>query len=319
MSMQIDLSTNHNFLTPNVNIELSKIKVNEATDFTKLYYVISQHFKINENFMEIYSGLNNALYKLIDSFKSNNCYIYSPIDTLYTDTLFLKEINVEYINRYIDLHHDIEAGSIVIFQNPSIPDGSYYDLQAMLDYWSSKQCFIIIDESFLEFTSYSSVSKYMLNYSNLYILRSFEYFYNIPAIKATFVISNENNISKLKQYNIQHNISPYDNLFIQEMLKDVTFSKISKATNARSKAYLEKIVQEFSIFQHTVYSYTNTMLIKLNGINAQELKTILAKFDILIEDCSKYYFLDSGYVKITAKSYKDMQSFEKTLNSFISE
>ena len=82
--MQIDLSTNHNFLTPNVNIDLSRIKVNEATDFSRLYEVVSHHYKIDQNFIEVYSGINNALYKLIDSSALNNCYIYAPTDTLYT-------------------------------------------------------------------------------------------------------------------------------------------------------------------------------------------------------------------------------------------
>jgi threonine-phosphate decarboxylase len=316
--MQIDLASNHNFLTPNVNIDLSKIKVNEATNFSTLYNVVSKHYKIDQNFLEMYSGINNALYKLIDSSGLNNCYIYAPIDTVYTETLFLKNINVEYINRYIDMRHNVKPNSIIIFQNPSIPDGSCYDLEPMLKMWQEKNCFIIIDESYLEFSPFESVSRYILNYSNLYIIKSFEYFYNIPAIKTAFVISNETNISRLKQYNIQHNISPYDNLYIQEMLKDVTFEKISKATNARSKAYIEKIIKEYSIFNQTVYSYTNTLLIKLNGISGKELEMVLSKFDIIVEDCSKYCFLDSSYVKIVAKRYKDIQTFEKTLEGFIS-
>jgi len=314
--MEIDLSTNYNFLSPKVEIDLSKIKVNEATNFTKLYQVISEHYKINSSFIELYSGTNNALYKIIDSIDSKNCYVYAPIDTIYRETLYLKNINVEYINRYVDINHEIEENSIVIFQNPSVPDGSYYNLLALLDYWAYKKAHVIIDESYLEFTSFESVSKYMLNYSNLFILKSFEYFYNTPAIKTAFVISNEINIAKLKMYNIQHDISPYDNLYIQEMLKDTNFSRVSKAVNASSKAHLEQIIKEYNIFHQTVYSYTNVILVKLNGITGSDLAILLDKFDILVEDCSPYIFLDDNYVKITAKSSKEMKTLEKVLESF---
>ncbi len=317
MVMQIDLSTNHNFLSPKAEIDLSKIKVNEATNYTKLYEVISKHYKLNRNFIELYSGINNALYKIIDSFSTKNCYVYAPTDTVYQETLYLKNINVEYINRYVDISHEIEENSIVIFQNPSVPDGSYYDLIPLLDYWAYKKAYVIIDESYLEFTPFESLSKYILNYSNLFILKSFEYFYNTPAIKTAFVISNEINIAKLKMYNTQHNISPYDNLYIQEMLKDGNFAKISKATNASSKAHLEQIVREYSIFNQTVYSYTNFMLIKLNGITGSELAILLDKFNIIVEDCSPYIYLDDGYVKITAKSSKQMKTFEKVLEGFV--
>lgn len=319
MLMQIDLSTNHNFLSPKADIDLSKIKVNEATNFTKLYEVISEHYKINTSFIELYSGINNALYKILDSFRSKNCYIYAPTDTVYRETLYLKDINVEYINRYVDINHEIEEHSIVIFQNPSVPDGSFYDMLPLLDYWAYKKAYVIIDESYLEFTSFESVSKYILNYSNLFILKSFEYFYNTPAIKTAFVISNEINIAKLKMYNTQHNISPYDNLYIQEMLKDTNFARISRATNASSKAHLEKIVKEYSIFHQTVYSYTNVMLVKLNGISGTDLAILLSKFDILVEDCSPYIYLDDGYIKIAAKSSKDMKRFEQVLDRFINQ
>lgn len=315
--MQIDLSTNHNFLSPKAEIELSNIKVNEAINFTKLYEVVSKHYKINNSFIELYSGINNALYKIIDSFPTQNCYVYSPIDTIYRETLYLKKnMNVEYINRYVDMNHEIEENSIVIFQNPSAPDGSYYDLLPLLDYWAYKKAYVIIDESYLEFTSFESVSKYILNYSNLFILKSFEFFYNTPAIKTAFVISNELNIAKLKMYNIQQNISPYDNLYIQAMLEDTNFERVSKAVNASSKAHLEKIIKEYNIFQQTVYSYTNFMLVKLNGISGSDLAILLAKFDILVEDCSPYIYLDDGYVKITAKSSKEMKILEKVLESF---
>ena len=314
--MEIDLSTNYNFLSPKVEIDLSKIKVNEATNFTKLYQVVSEHYKINRSFIELYSGINNALYKIIDSIDSRNCYVYSPIDTVYRETLYLKNLNVEYINRYVEINHEIEENSIVIFQNPSAPDGSYYDLLPLLDYWAHKKAYVIIDESYLEFTSFESVSKYMLNYSNLYILKSFEYFYNTPAIKTAFVISNEINIAKLKMYNIQQNISPYDNLYIQEMLKDTSFERVSKAVNASSKAHLEQIVKEYNIFNQTVYSYTNFILVRLNGISGSDLAILLDKFDILVEDCSPYIYLDDNYVKITAKSSKEMKTLEKVLESF---
>ena len=50
---KIDLSSNYNFISPSTKIELSKIKVNEATDFNRLYDVVSKHFKNLSIYLEM--------------------------------------------------------------------------------------------------------------------------------------------------------------------------------------------------------------------------------------------------------------------------
>jgi threonine-phosphate decarboxylase len=60
----------------------------------------------------------------------------------------------------------------VIFVNPSTPDGRFYKLDTLIKEWIKKNATIIIDESFLDFTDFTSAIKYLKKYKKLYIIKS---------------------------------------------------------------------------------------------------------------------------------------------------
>ncbi|HQL11367.1 MAG TPA: hypothetical protein PLR62_03180, partial [Candidatus Woesebacteria bacterium] len=45
---------------------------------------------------------------------------------------------------------EIKKNSLVIFVNPSTPDGKYYELEELMKKWMENSCTILIDESFFD-------------------------------------------------------------------------------------------------------------------------------------------------------------------------
>jgi threonine-phosphate decarboxylase len=314
----IDLSSNINFVTPDISIDFNNITINSYPTYDQLYNSISNYFDINVEQLELFNGGSSAIFSLMKYFKQKNCYIYSPAYLEYKKAALINNKNVELINRFIELDKKIEKNSIVIFVNPSTPDGTFYNMKELLNYWKNQNCTVIVDESFLEFTLNKSVSQYLNEFNNLYILKSMTKFFSCAGIRVGCIISQKQNIEKLKQNEPLWKISNYDSLILQEFIKDKKFRKISLAVNAKAKAILEQTIKEFNIFEFTAISSVNFILVKLKYINAKQFQEKLQPFKIMIRDCSNFDFLSDEYVRIAVKSQKDMIKFNKAVKQIVS-
>ena len=315
----IDLSSNINFIKPDISLDMNSISINAYPTYDELYNILSTHFDIDTNELELFNGGSSAIFALINHLPQQNCYIYSPAYLEYKKAAFEANKNVELINRFIELDYDIEPNSLVVFVNPSTPDGSLYEMETLLEYWHSKNCTVILDESFLEFTSVPSMSQYIAKYHNLYILKSMTKFYSCAGVRIGCVLSNESNISQLKQKEPLWKLSQFDSTYMQALLKDKTFRKISLAVNAKAKADLELIIEEFpSLFEQLLPSMANFVLVRLKTMTNVEFQEKLVSHKIMIRDCSNFDFLSDEYVRIAVKSQKDMQSFREAVKSIVS-
>lgn len=314
----IDLSSNINFIKPDISIDMNKVLVNSYPTYENLYKSLSNHLDVDIKQLELFNGGSSAIFALMNYLEQKNCYIYSPAYLEYKKAAIQTNKNIEYINRFVELEYAIQPNSLVVFVNPSTPDGTLYDMEVLLEYWDDQNCTVILDESFLEFTSAKSMSKYLNRYKNLYIVKSMTKFYSCAGVRIGCVLSNQDNIVKLKEKEPLWKISIFDSLYIQEMLKDQNFRKISLAVNAKAKADLELIVKEFdNLFEQVLPSFANFVLVRLKTMTSTEFQTRLGKYKIMIRDCSNFDFLTSEYISISVKSQKDIQIFKEALKSII--
>ncbi len=315
----IDLASNINFIKPDLNINLNKIKINSYPTYDSLYSTLSKHFNVDVNMLELFNGDSSAIFSMMRHLPNNNCYIYSPASLEYKKAAIKTNKNVELINRFIDLDHEIEKNSIVVFANPSVPDGTLYDMDTLLEYWNKKSCVTIIDESFLEFTNAVSLSNYLDKYKNLYIIKSMTNFYGCPGIRIGCVLSRQYNISQLKAKEPSWKLSQFDSLYMQALLEDKKFRKISLAVNAKAKADLEKTIKEFDkFFEQVVHSNANFILVRLKRMTPKQFQEKLKVHKIMIKNCSDFDFMNDEYIRISVKSQKEMAYFAKAIKNIVS-
>ncbi len=309
----VDLSSNINFLQPSVDTNFSHIKINSYPKYDQLYQVLANKFNILQENIELYNGASSAIFSLIKNLSNQICTIYSPAYLEYKKAASLYHKDIVLINRLTNIEQEVPKNSIVIFVNPSTPDGQFYNIEDFLIYWKKQNCKVIIDESFLEFSNQPSAIKYLQQYDNLYIIKSLTKFYSCAGVRLGIVISSKINISLLQRKEPLWKISIFDSYYIQQALKDTKFIEISRAINANAKVYLEDILTKSYLFDEYIYSYGNFILVKLKYLDAKIFQDKLKKYKIMVRDCSNFDFLDKNYVRIAVKSIKDLKKFEKAI------
>ena len=309
----IDLSSNINFLKPEIHCNFNNLNISPYPNYDKLYNSIANLYQIKSSQLELYNGGSSAIFSLFKFFDISYINIYSPAYLEYKKAAVKLNYSYELINRFTDIYKEVIPNSLVVFVNPSTPEGSFYDIDKLMQIWIEKNCTILIDESFLDFTSYPSALKYIKTYDKLYILKSMTKFYSSAGIRVGAVLSSEQNIKKLQNCEPVWKISQFDSTYIQEALKDDNFVKVSKAVTVTNKEYLVAILKDFKYTQDIFSSCANFVMIQLKNINAKQFQELLKPYKIMIRDCSNFDFLDESFVRIAVKSHKDLEYFEKAL------
>jgi threonine-phosphate decarboxylase len=217
------------------------------------------------------------------------------------------------INRFEDITKEVKKNSLVIFVNPSTPDGRYYDLDKLFNSWAKKNCTIFIDESFLDFTNNTSVINKLKTYDKLYILKSMTKIYSSASIRVGTIISNSNNIKKLKEKEPLWKLSHFDSIYLQNAMKDKNFiSKTIKITQ-KNRTYTIKHLEKLDFIKKIYKSEANYLLLKLQNCDAITLQDKLTPYKIMIRDCSNFDFLNNTFVRVAIKDKIAMQKFIKAL------
>ncbi len=307
----IDLSSNIHFSSPDVNIQDLDFKTYPKYD--DLYNTLAKNYNIKNTELEIFNGGSSAIFSLMRFFENEECSIYSPAYSEYRKAAKLNSKKITFINRFENIQQNIKENSIVVFVNPSTPDGAFYDIKEYLDYWQSKKATVIIDESFIEFTKEKSIVDEIKNYDNLYILKSMTKFYGCAGIRCGIVVSNEDNISKLKAFEPQWKISHFDSNYIQAMLKNENYKEKTLIEVNEAKEYLKEILDSSPLFEKVYDSEANFFLVKLKDMDANTFQEKLEPYKVMVRDCSNFNFLDSSFVRIAVKTKKDSDVLKDSL------
>ena len=309
----IDLSSNINFIKPTINLNFNTLDISAYPTYDKLYQAIADNYNINTNQLELFNGGSSAIFTLFRHLKLQSCTIYSPAYLEYKKAAKKFNYKLYLVNRFATLNEEVEQNSLVIFVNPSTPDGAFYNIKELLDYWQRKNCTVLVDESFLDFTDEKSVIEYLDNYPNLYILKSMTKFYSSAGIRIGTIVSNEDNIKALKEKEPLWKLSQFDSHYLQEALKDTEFKEKAKEENHRNRELLKSILNSSTLFKKVYNTTANYFLVELSSLNTYELQELLKPYKIMVRDCSNFDFLNESHVRIAVKSKQTIKLLEKAL------
>lgn len=311
----IDLSSNINFLTPKV--DFNDVILGTYPDDKELTQTLAKHYCVQSDQIELFNGGSSAIFSLMRSFPNTTCVIYSPAYLEYKKAALLHGKKVNHINRFKAMDTEVEENSLIIFINPSTPDGHYYDIHTLMERWIAKNCTILIDESFLEFCGGASATGYLQTHDKLYVLKSQTKFYGCAGVRVGIVLSSSENILALTASEPLWKISALDSHFLIQALQDNTFIQESKKRNYTAKAYLALILNNSPLFEEVHESNTNFFLVKLACFTAKEFQEKLIPDKIMVRDCSNFDFLDEMYVRIAVKAISDLHHFKKRITEML--
>ncbi len=273
--------------------------------YDKLKDAIARRYKVEKSQIALYNGASSAIFHLLQALPNETVTLYAPLYGEYEKASDGK--NIVKINRFENLYNKPPKNSIVIFVNPSTPDGRYYDLEKLFRVWQKQKCTVILDESFLEFEKLKSYRNGIKDYKKLYIIQSFSKFYACAGVRIGAVFSQKSNINKLSLP--MWPLSSFDAEFLTSRLQDKTFRKESRKKHKKRKKELHKILsQYFEVFE----SDANFFLAK--SMDRTFFKKLL-QHKILVRKCGSFDFLDDDYLRFAVKDKKAHKKLKKALNA----
>ncbi|ADG93497.1 aminotransferase class I and II [Arcobacter nitrofigilis DSM 7299] len=311
----IDLSSNINFLKPKIKTDLNNLDISNYPTYEKLYKIIAKKYSVKADEIELFNGGSSAIFSFFRYIDLKHCTIYSPAYLEYKKAAQTFGFKIDLINRFEQVNKKVKKNSLVIFVNPSTPDGKYYDLDKLFNSWLEKNCTIFVDESFLDFTNKKSIISKLKSYDKLYILKSMTKIYSSASIRVGTLISNAKNIKKIKDKEPLWKLSHFDSIYLQNAIKNRDFISETIKITKENKKYTIKHLQKFDFIKKIYKSQANYLLLELQDCNAQTLQDKLISYKIMIRDCSNFDFLNNSFVRVAIKDKKSMQKFIKALKN----
>ena len=309
----IDLSSNINFVKPQINVDFNTLDISSYPTYDKLYEKIASNYGVQCDEIELFNGGSSAIFTLFKHLALDSCTIYSPAYLEYKKASLNFGYKLNLINRFENIDVEVKKNSLVIFVNPSTPDGKYYELEELMKKWIENSCTILIDESFLDFCDKPSAIEYLKTYDKLYILKSMTKFYSSAGIRVGTIVSTKENIEKLKEFEPMWKLSQFDSIYLQNALEDRVFKGVSQKVNEKNRIELESILKGSSFVEEISISSANYILVKLKDIKAKELQERLKPYKIMVRDCSNFDYLDDRFVRVAVKSSNANDSLKRAL------
>jgi threonine-phosphate decarboxylase len=317
----IDFSSNINSYHPNIDITLTNTMLVKYADtsYSTLKKAIATKYQIKKNQIALYNGATSAIFELLKSLKEKRVYLYAPLYGEYEKASLDAKKKIIKINRVKKIDIKPKKNSIVIFVNPSTPDGKYYNLKKLFSIWRKQNCTVILDESFIEFENLKSFRDEIKNhqpnrtgYKKLYIVQSFSKFYSCAGVRIGAIFSHKNNIKKLQTP--MWNLSSFDAEFLTQRLMDARFDKKSKKLHKKNKRELIKILKKSNLFKKIYKSKSNFILVKSD--KSKEIFNHLLKDKILVRTCGSFDFLSDDYLRFGVKEFTLHSKLKKGLKSY---
>jgi len=213
----------------------------------------------------------------------------------------------------------LDFGSLVVICNPNNPTGTLVSKQMMCqvaEELAKKDCFLIIDEAFIEFTDGypgNSMVGELKNHPNILIIRAATKFFGMPGIRLGFGVTGNSWLVK----KIAHGLEPW-NVNAAAVLagctvyRDWEYIKASRQWAALERRYLFECLSRIKSVQ--VYpSEANFHLVRLRHekLDVWALKELMLKKGILIRTPDGFNYLTSQHFRLAVK---DRKANEKMIN-----
>ncbi len=198
-----------------------------------------------------------------------------------------------------------ENTNMIVLCNPNNPTGTainVFQLEILLKYCFDKNIYVMIDETYIEFTNikktFSAVSL-ISSYKNLFIIRGTSKFFAAPGLRFGYgLCSNTEILNKINSFKDPWSVNIFASIASEVMFKDTEY--ITKTRKLISEER-EKIITELKQWKNikTFETEANFILIKLlnKNITSDKIFKKLIGKKMVIRDASNFVFLGNSYLR----------------------
>lgn len=185
--------------------------------------------------------------------------------------------------------------------SPSDTTGSFFteaELVFLLSY--AEQTMLVIDESYFEFSGFSS-AELVNKFPNIIIIRSFSHAFGLAALKAAYIISDPENIGYIDRLKSEDEIDAVAQIAAGAVLENDEYMREYVKTVDRSKKILSSNLPE--IGYDFFITPANFFLLKVSAPDSA--REFLEDNGVLVNDLSDIGVL-RGYLRVTIGVPEDM-------------
>lgn len=194
--------------------------------------------------------------------------------------------------------------------NPNNPTGHLLRRDEMLEIAEAAkrgQCYLIVDEAFIDFVPEESVIQDVKENPYLIVLRSMTKFYALTGLRIGYGVFHRDVIEKIKEFKEPWTVNTLAQQAAITALDDQGYADETFSLMTEEKDFLEKGFKKLNI--EYLPSSVNYYLLKIE--NNEKIVSGLKEKGILARDCSNFRGLDASYIRAAVKSRSDN---EKLLN-----
>ncbi len=285
-------------------------------EYTRLKESLHNHYKVDKNRILLGNGAIELIYSFVNLKKRGTALIPAPGFVEYEKALVRGGWSVKLYNSRHTMN--LDGVSVIFLCNPNNPTGESYSEKFLFDLLNKckdNNVDLVLDEAFIDYSTYPSMVKYLDTFNNLYILKSLTKFYAIPGLRlGALLTSNIDFIEEFNSYKIPWSINSVAEEYIVSGLKDRKYIDRSRKFIQRERVYLYKKLSKI----HHLKPYRtqgNYILLKID--KKTDLCKKLKEYGLLIRSCSNYNSLDSSYYRVAVKSRKANNLLVKLLKRIL--
>lgn len=281
------------------------------------------------------NGATELIGLFIKTIKPKSAIIISPSYSEYERevklnngkvTLFpLKETNNFKLNVKEFLASVSCETDMIILCNPNNPTGTAVtssDLDIILEYCSKNNIYVMIDETYIEFTDFTenfSAVSLLEKYKNLFIVRGTAKFFAVPGLRFGYgLCSNQEILDAINSKKDPWSVNIFASVAGEVMFSDKEYiQKTKKLISSERK----KIISELKTWKNIKAFETdsNFILVKLLNKNIKSdkvFKALIAK-KMIIRDASNFVFLGNSYLRFCILNPEQNEMLLKSLKIII--
>ena len=282
-------------------------------EYVELKKSISTYCKCNSENIVLGSGATELISSFIGTVNPKKAVLLSPAYSEYEKEL--NKIGCE-IKKYYskkenhfeidpkDLANTVKEGGyeLLIICNPCNPTGFAFSKDQIREIVSTCGCYVMIDETYVEFTDTSKYSSTPLvdEFDNLFVIRGTSKFFSTPGIRLGYgLISNEKVKEAINKRLDLWNINVVASRMGEIMFVDYDFINETIEHMSKERDYLESELR-FLPGVKVYNTYGNFVLCEIvdRRMTAEELRNALIPERIIIRDCASFDGLDEYFFRV---------------------
>jgi threonine-phosphate decarboxylase len=285
----------------------------------KLKAALAERHRLSRREVLLGNGSTQLIYLLCAALRPRRALIVGPAFAEYANALTLcgaairrfalsAEDGFEFSMRRFMAAWDKDCDFIVL-TTPNSVTGRLIprtDLANIARIAATRKCFLVVDETFVDFVEAESVKLLVRDNPYLIVLRSLTKYYALPGLRIGYLLAETRLAARLAMHHEPWSVNAPALNVGRACLGDTAFEKKTDRWLSRERAFLTRKLAALGGFR-PFPSAANFLLVKLDPSDrdALQLRSFLARRKILIRACDSFAELGPEYFRVALKQRRD--------------